>query len=127
MSVLEQEYEVAAPIEQVWQALTDPEQMSIWTGEVAQSTPAVGGNFSLWGGDIHGTYTRLNPYELIEQDWYGHDNPSWKYRVQFSLSTAEHGTKVHMTYSGDIVDEKKDITDWRDYYFDPIKKLLEKQ
>lgn len=31
-----------------------------------------------------------------------------------------------MTFSGDIQDEQKDLADWRDYYFDPIKKLLEK-
>ena len=29
-----------------------------------------------------------------------------------------------MLLSGDIVDEQRDIADWRDYYFDPIKKLV---
>ena len=126
MSVLEQDYEVAAPIEKVWRALTDSELMSQWTDSAAQSSPVTGGKFSLWENDIHGTYTQLIPPKLIEQDWYGHDNPDWKYKVRFSLSAVEDGTKVHMTYSGNIVDKQKDIADWREYYFVPIKKLLEK-
>src|SRR5262249_22318245 len=96
-----------------------------WTDDAVVSDVQEGGKFSLWSGDIHGVYTKLIPNELIEQDWYGHDNPTWKYTLRFSIASDGNGTKVHMEYSGDIVDEQKDIADWRDYYFDPIKKLLE--
>lgn len=125
MSTIEQDYEIHAPVEKVWQALTDAEVMARWTGDPAQSDAQEGGTFSLWEGDIHGTYIKLIPNQLIEQDWYGHDNPSWKYHVSFSLALEGSSTKVHMVYSGDIVDRQKDIDDWRDYYFNPIKKKLE--
>ena len=77
------------------------------------------------GGDIHGTFTKLVSNERIEQDWYGHDNPTWKYTVVFAFEGDDKQTTIHMTFSGNILDEQKDIADWRDYYFDPIKKLLE--
>lgn len=125
MSSIERDYEINAPIEKVWRALTDAEVMSRWSGELAQSDLREGGEFSLWGGDIHGVYTKLNPNQMIEQDWYGHDNPEWKYTVSFSFSSDGNGTKVHMIYSGNILDEQKDSADWQDYYFNPIKKILE--
>jgi len=30
-------------------------------------------------------------------------------------------------WDGDIQDEQKDVKDWQDYYFGPIKELLERQ
>jgi activator of HSP90 ATPase len=84
-----------------------------------------GGEFSYWDGDIHGVFTKLMPNKLIEQDWYGHDNPTWKYNVRFEFDEDDQSTIVRMTYSGDIQDEQKDIADWNDYYFGPIKELLE--
>ena len=125
MGVLEQDYEINAPAAKVWEALTATDLMTQWSGSPALSDAREGGEFSLWDGDIHGTYTKLIPDQLIEEDWYGHENPTWKYQVSFTLISEGTGTKVHMVYSGDILDEQKDIKDWRDYYFDPIKKLLE--
>ena len=34
-------------------------------------------------------------------------------------------SKVWQALTDADVDEQRDIADWRDYYFDPIKKLLE--
>lgn len=42
-----------------------------------------------------------------------------------SLEENANVTTIHLTFSGDILDEAKDIADWRDYYFEPIRKLLE--
>jgi uncharacterized protein YndB with AHSA1/START domain len=127
MKTLEQEYEITAPAEKVYRALTDAAVMEQWGAGPARSDAREGGEWSLWDGDIHGTYTKLVPNELIEQDWYGHDNPTWKYTVRFSLKPVGEATIVHMTYAGDILDEQKDIADWREYYFEPIKKLLEQK
>ena len=127
MSTLAQDYKIAAPAEKVWQALTDAAVMERWGAAPAKSDAREGGEFSLWNGDIHGTYTKLIPGQLIEEDWFGHDNPSWKYTVRFDFESDGDTTEVHMTYSGDIVDQQRDIDDWREYYFEPIKHLLEEQ
>lgn len=126
MKTLEQTYEIKAPVEKVWLALTDANTAEKWGAGPARVDAVVGGEFSYWDGDIHGIFTKLEPDKLIEQDWYGHDNPSWKYTVKFRFESDGGNTTVRMTLSGDIVDMQRDIDDWKDYYFDPIKKLLEK-
>ncbi len=127
MKQIEQTYTIKAPVAKVWQALTDASMAEQWGATPAKVDAREGGAFSYWDGDIHGTYTKLMPEKLIEQDWYGHDNPTWKYTVSFAFEGDGSQTTVHMVYSGNIVDEQKDIADWRDYYFDPIKKMLEQQ
>ncbi len=125
MAELEQTYTIKAPVSKVWQALTDADVDEQWGAGPARVNAREGGEFSYWDGDIHGVFTRLIPEKLIEQDWYGHDNPTWKYTVRFALENDNGNTTVRFVYSGNIVDEQRDIADWRDYYFDPIKKLLE--
>jgi uncharacterized protein YndB with AHSA1/START domain len=125
MKQLEQTYTIQAPVSAVWKALTDGPTAEQWGAAPAKVDAHVGGEFSYWDGDIHGVFTKLVPERLIEQDWYGHDNPTWKYSVTFTFEGDDKTTTVRMVYSGNILDEQKDIADWSDYYFDPIKKLLE--
>jgi uncharacterized protein YndB with AHSA1/START domain len=125
MMHVEQTYTIKAPISKVWQALTDAATAERWGAAPAKVDAIEGGEFSYWDGDIHGTFTKIIPEKLLEQDWYGHDNPTWKYKVTFMFEGDNKNTTVHMVYSGNILDEQKDISDWHDYYFDPIKKLLE--
>lgn len=125
MKQIQQTYTIYAPIDKVWQALTDAKVAEQWGAGPAKIDAREGGEYSFWGGDIHGIFTKLIPQELIEQDWYGHDNPTWKYNVVFTFKSNDTATNVHMVFTGDILDETKDNADWRDYYFEPIKKLLE--
>ena len=127
MKQLRQTYTIKAPVNKVWEALTSAAMAEQWGAGPAKGDPTECGEFSYWDGDIHGTFTNLVPQKLIEQDWYGHENPTWKYAIQFTFEGRGDSTTVHMLYSGDIVDEQRDIDDWRDYYFEPIRKLLEGQ
>jgi uncharacterized protein YndB with AHSA1/START domain len=126
MKNIEQTYTIDAPISKVWQALTDAEIMEQWGAGPAKMDAAEGGEFSLWDGDIHGSNTKVVKERVLEQDWYGHDHPERKYHVSFTLSSDEDTTMVHLLHA-DIPDEEvKDFEDgWLDYYFNPIKKLLE--
>jgi activator of HSP90 ATPase len=126
MSQIEQNYTINAPVSKVWQALTDANMAEQWGAAPAKVDAREGGEYSYWDGDIHGTFTKLVSEKLIEQDWYGHDNPDWKYNVTFTFEGDDNATTVHMVFSGNILDEQKDIKDWQDYYFTPIKELLEK-
>lgn len=122
---IDQSYTINAPIAQVWSALTDATVAEQWGAAPAKVDAREGGEFSYWDGDIHGTFTKIVPQKLIEQNWYGHENPTWKYTATFAFEDNGKNTTVRLTFTGNIVDEQKDIADWRDYYFDPIKKLLE--
>lgn len=126
MKSITQDYTIQAPVEEVYKALTDASTTEQWGAAPAKVDAREGGEYSYWDGDIHGVFTKLVPQKLIEQDWYGHDNPTWKYTVSFTFEGNDKATTVHMVFSGDIQDEQKDLADWRDYYFNPIKKLLEK-
>lgn len=127
MSKIEQIYTINAPVEKVWWALTTADGAEAWGAGPAKFDSVEGGEFSYWDGDIHGINTRIIPQMLIEQDWYGHDDPDRKYKATFALFTRENDTvEVHLTHEGDHDDTEKDIADWKDYYFDPIKELLEK-
>ena len=127
MKQLEITSTIKAPVEKVWEALTSASVAEAWGAGPAKVDAVEGGEFSYWDGDIHGTFTKLVQDNLIEQDWYGHDNPTWKYNVQFTFESLNDTTVVHMLYGGDIVDEQRDINDWQEYYFNPIAKLLEKE
>lgn len=125
MKQIELTYAIKAPIEKVWLALTNADMAEQWGAGPAKIDAHEGGEFSYWSGDIHGTFTKLTLNELIEQDWYGHDNPYRKFKAVFHLKNQDDTTTVTLTFSGEIEDEQKDINDWQDYYFTPIKELLE--
>jgi activator of HSP90 ATPase len=127
MKKIEQTYTIQAPVSTVWKALTDGPAAEQWGAAPAKVDAREGGEFSYWDGDIHGVFTKLVSKKLIEQDWYGHDNPTWKYNVVFTFEGDDQSTTVNMLYSGNILDEQKDIKDWQDYYFTPIKELLERK
>lgn len=127
MSQILQSYSINAPIEKVWWALTTAEGAEAWGAGPAKMNPTVGGEFSYWDGDIRGVNTKIIPMKLLEQDWYGHDHPERLYKVVFELTSPNtHTTVVHLTHTGKHDNIGKDVADWKDYYFDPIKKLLEK-
>ena len=126
MKQIEQDYTIKAPISKVWQAFVDPAIIEQWGAGPAKMDATQGGEFGLWDGDIHGTNTKIVPEKLLEQDWYGHDNPERCYKVSYTFTAAGDTTVVHLSQADVPDDEAQDFEDgWRDYYFDPIKKLLE--
>jgi len=128
MHVIEQTYRIDAPLAQVWEALTSADMAEKWGAGPATMDLAEGGSFSYWDGDIHGTNTKVIPMELLEQDWYGHDHPERKFIVTFTFETDDNATIVHLRQMPVQDDELQDMADgWPDYYFTPIKKLLEKR
>ena len=52
---IETEFEIAAPIEAVWKALTDADELTNWFPLNARVTPGVGGSIAMtWGEDLEG-------------------------------------------------------------------------
>ncbi len=127
MKHLEQTYVIKAPLAKVWEALTDTSVAEQWEAGPAKVDAKVGGEFSYWDGDIHGIFTKLVSKKLIEQDWYEHDYPERHHKVTFTLSEKENETTIQLLQTDVGDDEFESMLDgWKDYYFDPIKKLLEK-
>lgn len=126
MPQVKQSCYIESTIQRVWRALTDESVLNQWAGPARMDLKA-GGEFSLWGNDVHGTNTKIVPNELLQQDWYGDDNPERKYDVTFSLGFDDYRGQVILTVTHSAGDDDfKSMSDgWRQYYFEPIKKLLE--
>ena len=127
MKTIKQEYIIDAPVEKVWRAFIDHEEINEWGGGPAKMDDKVGSAFSLWGGDIHGTNVRVEENRVLEQDWYGGEwsEPS---RVKFILSEVNGKTKVELIQQN-VPDKEIDNIDdgWRRYYLGPMKEYLEKK
>ncbi|HWZ65320.1 MAG TPA: SRPBCC domain-containing protein [Patescibacteria group bacterium] len=125
MPQITQTYIIKAPLAKVWWALTTAKAAEQWGAGPAKFDAFEGGEFSYWDGEIHGINTKVIPEKTLEQDWYGHDHPEEKYRMSFVFEHQVGTTTIHVIFAGHIYDEQKDIDDLRDYYFEPIRKLLE--
>jgi uncharacterized protein YndB with AHSA1/START domain len=126
MKQIEQVYTINAPINKVWQAFVDPEIIDQWGAGSAEMDATEGGKFSLWDGEISGVNTKIVPSKLLEEDWYGHDHPERCYKVKFVFESVGDSTTVKLSHADVPDDEAQDFEDgWRDYYFNPIKELLE--
>jgi len=70
MKSLKQKYVIKAEASKVWSALVEPTEIKNWGAGPAKMKDAEGFKFSLWGGDIWGTNTKVVNKKLLEQDWY---------------------------------------------------------
>lgn len=125
MKTIKQSYTIKAPIEKVWKALVDPQDIDDWGGGPAEMNGDVGTEFKLWGGDIWGKNLEVEANGKLVQEWYGGD---WKEpsRVTFSLKGNDKVTTIDLLQENVPDDEEKEIADgWRRYYLGPMKEMLE--
>lgn len=127
MPQIEKHYVIKAGVEKVWQFLTDPASINDWGGGPVSFDLKEGGLFSLWGGDIHGTNTKVIALKELDQDWYGGEWPKPS-KVKFLLKKSDGGTELTLVHDGLPEDEVKDFDDgWDDYYIGPLKELAESE
>jgi uncharacterized protein YndB with AHSA1/START domain len=126
MKAIKQKYTIKAPVEKVWQALTDPKIINQWGGGPAKMDDKIGTEFKLWGGDIHGKNTKVVKNKELAQDWISEDWPEPS-KLVFKLSAVKGGMIVDLIQT-DVPDEDvDDIADgWKEYYLGPLKIYLEK-
>ena len=128
MAQIKQTYKIKASIEQVWDALTNKEIMEKWgAGPDVVMEVREGGKFSLWGGDIFGTNTKIQAPAKLEQDWYGNSEWEKPSKVIFELKFKDGITTIDLQHDGMPAEEVEDFDQgWKDYYLGSIKDLLEK-
>lgn len=85
---------LAASVEEVWRALTDPDRLGIWMDGEATVEPRRGGLFELrWGDDNRwrGTVRVWDPPHVFEVTWHEGEDASV---VRFELEEAEGATRL---------------------------------
>jgi activator of HSP90 ATPase len=112
--------------EQVYEALMDSKKHSVITGSSAKISRKVGGEFSVYDGEIQGKNVELVPGQRIVQTWRYSDWPAGHYsRCTFSLKVVPGGTRLTFTQSGVPEEAYADIRQgWNDYYWEPMKEMF---
>ena len=119
-------FEIKAPINSVWLALTDTELIKDWSGAAAEIDLRVDGAYSLWGGDVYGRFLAFDEPKTLVQEWTINDWPKPS-TLTINLEEVDGGiTRVYLEQEHIPLGHEEDVeAGWDEYYFSPIKKLLE--
>lgn len=116
-------YSIPAPAEDVYNALTNPVTLQLWTGEPAEMSTEPGSEFSLWDGSISGRNIEFEPGKKLVQQWYFGDQEEESI-VTILLHAKGAGTSVELTHTNIPDDEYADFVDgWNESYFGVLKEF----
>lgn len=109
-------YILAAAPADVYQALTNPVSLKLWTNEEAIMSTDPGSEFSLWEGSIVGKNLEFIENKKIVQQWYfGEDSESI---VTIKLHEHPDGTSVELRHTNIPDSDYDDIVEgWNETYF----------
>jgi uncharacterized protein YndB with AHSA1/START domain len=104
---IERTLSLAAPIERVWEALTDPRQLSLWFGTEAEVDLHPGGKAAFgWPGEgrFHAVVVEVDPPRRFAYRW-AMDRETLvdagaSTLVTFTLHESDGGTTLHLVESG---------------------------
>jgi activator of HSP90 ATPase len=116
-------YSLPAPPEDVYNALTNPVTLQLWTGEPAEMSTEPGSEFSLWDGSISGRNIAFEEGKKIVQQWYFGDQEEESI-VTILLHAKGTGTSVELTHTNIPDDEFDDFADgWNESYFGSLREF----
>jgi activator of HSP90 ATPase len=126
MKSFTKKYVIKASAQKVFDALTNPKLIEVWSGSTAKMNAKAGSLFSLWGGSIHGKNLEVSPTKIV-QHW---KEDKWKdfTTVSFQLDEAKGATTVKLVHEEIPDGSFKNIKDgWDQYYMLPLKEFVEAQ
>ncbi len=114
---------------QVYEALMDAKKHAQFTGGEAEISRKVGGKFSTFDGWAQGENVELVPDQKIVQTWHCDDWPDGHFsQITISLTKVEGGTRLSFHQTGIPQSAMGDIKQgWREFYWEPMKKMLAKK
>ena len=124
MKSLTKDYEINASPAEVYDALTNSDTVTKWSGFEAKIDPVPGGKFSFFGGQITGTNKEVSKDRIV-QDWYaqGWEVPS---KVTFNIKGDGDTTNVELVHE-EIPDAAIDAitAGWDTKYLGVMKEYLD--
>jgi activator of HSP90 ATPase len=116
-------YSIPAPAEDVYNALTNPVTLQLWTGEPAVMSTEPGSEFSLWDGSIAGKNIEFEPGKKLVQQWYFGEQEEASI-VTIFLHTKGNGTSVELLQTNIPDEDFDDIVDgWNSSYFGALREF----
>ena len=82
---------VNAPIEQVWDALTNAETIEKWSGQEARMDDQPETEFALFGGDIYGRNVEVHSPQFLKQEFLYSSN--FDIQMNAARSIIKHNTQ----------------------------------
>jgi len=126
MKQIRRSFVIKANRDEVFNALTNPLALELWTGYPAVMDPTPGTEFSLWEGDISGKNLEIVPGEKIVQEWF-FDDPEHDSIVTIELEDEKNTTRIKLSHINIPDDAFSNIeSGWKEYFFGALKKYLEK-
>lgn len=124
---IRQKVQFKVPAEAVYAALMDSKKHAAFTGNKARIGSKVGSKISAFGGYIEGRNLELLKGKLIVQEWRSSEwEPGYFSQVSFSFKNKGEGCELSFVHEGvpaaDYEDKKQG---WIDYYWKPLKEMLE--
>lgn len=114
----------------VYNILMDSKSHSELIGGEARIGANAGDTFFAYDGYIEGKNIELIPRKKIVQTWRTTDEgwpENYYSTIEFVFKETEDGTQLDFTHSNIPVTVKADYEQgWKDYYWEPMKALLEK-
>ncbi len=113
--------------EEVYNALTNPFAIELWSGHPAVIKLEKGAEFSLWEGDITGRILDFINNEYLSQEWYFGDlaEPSI---ANIKLFPQKKDTYIVLKHVNIPDEDYENITEgWREYYLGAIKRFFEEE
>jgi activator of HSP90 ATPase len=116
MKTFKKYYQIPAPPEEVYLALTKAQSIQLWTGAEVEFTEEPGTEFSFLDGDIVGKNIEFNYGKKIVQEWYfGEENePSI---VTIKLHQDKKGTSLEFVQTNIPEGDFDDFTEGLDQYY----------
>ena len=118
---------IHATPKRIYEALTDSQQFSAFTGGApAEISREAGGAFTLFGGHIEGRHVELAPGQRLVQAWRAKSWEEGVYSiVKFDLQPQGSETRLVFDHSG-FPETERDHLDggWHKMYWEPLKKYL---
>ncbi len=118
-------YKIQASVQDVYNAIVNPNMIELWSGDDAIMDDQVGTEFSLYEGNITGKNLEIEKEKKIVQQWYfgEQEEPSI---VTIKLHADKDATSVEIRHTNIPDDAYENIVEgWSEAYIEPIMDLLE--
>jgi activator of HSP90 ATPase len=114
---------IPATPEELYIALTNPNTIRLWSGEIATMSTEPESEFSLFDGSIEGRNIDFEENKKIVQEWYFGDEAEAESIVTIKLHPHSGGTSMEVRQTNIPDEAYEDITEgWTDVY---VASLLE--
>jgi activator of HSP90 ATPase len=122
MKSLKKYYYLKASVADIYNALTNPVMIEIWTGEKVEYQTEPNTEFSLWDGAITGRNIEFIENKLIRQVWYFEELES---EVTIKLHPDKEATNVELRQENIPDDAFDNIAEgWDEDFFGSLEELF---